>query len=379
MIYKSHLDSIFQISQSSILNSLLVVSLLVFFLWWILNKETHYKYFRTDFIGIAVILIVIRLVFPVEFFYTWSISSSWYGNLHHYILTAPFFDTGLEIKDVFILLWIMGSMIQVIRYGYEIHQIRFMEKYILVSKEDSYDSNLYMKHYQIIRSSRIKQPEVRGFTKTVYLPKVDFSDQELRYILLHETRHLKNHDLFLMQIVNLLQVIYWWFPLIYVFRKQFQFLLEIRVDRQVSATLDENEYLNYAQAMLSVNKKIQAEKPKYAQNLGFANFGKSELSHRIAFYLEGENRKRTSKFLLLLLFIFGIGSSAIILEPHTGVQYFGEQYKDFVTSSNSYLIEKKDGTFEWYSNGKLYDVLDQEVQIQAVKEGKLDPIPIRKE
>lgn len=365
-----------RISQSSILNSIFVASLFILFLWQILNKEKNYKYFRSDFISIIVVLVVCRLILPIECFYTWTLPSKPYGDLHHYVLMAPVLNTGLEIKDVFILICIVGSIIQLIRYGYEIYQTRFMDKYVLVSKEEQMKVDPILTDFTVVKSEYIKQPEVRSFKRMIYLPKVDFSELELKYILLHETRHLKNHDLLLLQIVNVLQIIYWWFPLIYVFRREFQFLLEIRVDHQVSKILNQDEYLDYAQAMIGVNKKIEMQKVKYSQNLGFANFEKSELSHRVVFYLEGENRKRTSKLLLALLLIFGIGSSAFILEPYYGERIFGE---DYVGSSNSYLIEKKDGTFEWYSNGKLYDVLDQEAQIQAVKEGKLDPIPIRKE
>lgn len=369
----------FRISQSSILNSILVVSLLTLFLQRILSKEKNYKYFRTDFIGIVVLLIVARLILPIECFYTCTISSRWYGILNFHVLMTPFFNTGLEIKDVFVIIWILGSIVQLIRYELEIYRTRYMEKYVLVAENERLKKDPIIQDYKIVRSDRVKQPEVRSFTKTIYLPKVDFSDEELKYILLHEKQHLKNHDLALLQVINLLQIIYWWFPLIYAFRKQFQFLLEIRVDHQVSDILEQNEYLDYAQAMVSVNKKIQMEKPKYSQNLGFADFGKSELSHRVAFYLEGENKKRTSKFLLALLLIVGIGSSAFIVEPNTGEQVFGERYNDFVTSSNSYLLEKKDKTYEWYANGELFQTLDQENQIQAVKEGKFDPIPVRKE
>lgn len=236
-----------------------------------------------------------------------------------------------------------------------------------------------MTTYRIVESEYVKQPQVTGFTQTIYLPKVDFTEQELKYIVLHESRHLKNRDLIWLQLVNLLRIIYWWFPLVHVFQKQFQFLLEIRVDYQVSSMLEESEYLDYAKAMIEVNKKIEEKKPKYTKSLGFSNFEKSELSHRITFYLEGEKKKKTSKFLLTLLLVFGIGSSVFILEPNTGLPKFGEQYNDLVISSNSYLLEKKDGTYEWYSKGELYDVLDREVEIEAVKEGKLEEIPIRKE
>ena len=327
-----------RISQSSILNSIFVASLFILFLWQILNKEKNYKYFRSDFISIIVVLVVCRLILPIECFYTWTLPSTPYGDLHHYVLMAPVLNTGLEIKDVFILICIVGSIIQLIRYGYEIYQTRFMDKYVLVSKEERMKVDPILTDFTVVKSEYIKQPEVRSFKRMIYLPKVDFSEQDLKYILLHDTRHLKNHDLFLLQIVNVLQIIYWWFPLIYVFRREFQFLLEIRVDYQVSKILNQDEYLDYAQAMIGVNKKIEMQKVKYSQNLGFANFEKSELSHRVAFYLEGENRRRTSKLLLALLLIFGIGSSAFILEPYYGERIFGE---DYVGSSNSYLIEKK--------------------------------------
>ncbi len=363
-----------QITQSSILNSLFVVSILVFFLGWVLRKEKNYKYFRTDFIGIVVVLIVARLFLPIECFYTWSIRSKAYGDLHYYVLTAPFFNTGLEVKQVLVLIWIVGSLIQLVRYGIELYQMRFMEKFLLFSDQPGIKST--MTTYRIVESEYVKQPQVTGFTQTIYLPKVDFTEQELKYIVLHESRHLKNRDLIWLQLVNLLRIIYWWFPLVHVFQKQFQFLLEIRVDYQVSSMLEESEYLDYAKAMIEVNKKIEEKKPKYTKSLGFSNFEKSELSHRITFYLEGEKKKKTSKFLLTLLLVFGIGSSVFILEPYYPERAFGENN---VGANDSYLLEKKDGTYEWYVKDELYDVLDREVEIEAVKEGKLEEIPIRKE
>lgn len=59
-----------QFSEFTIFITLLVSSLLILLLHLLLMNHKGYKYFRTDFIFIFVLVTVLRLCFPFEYFFT---------------------------------------------------------------------------------------------------------------------------------------------------------------------------------------------------------------------------------------------------------------------------------------------------------------------
>ena len=83
---------------------------------------------------------------------------------------------------------------------------------------------------RLIESSQIEGPAIMGlFHPTLILPqnvRAKFTDDELRFIFLHELAHLKRGDLILQWLVALLQVLHWFNPVLwYAFRR-------MRADRE---------------------------------------------------------------------------------------------------------------------------------------------------
>jgi beta-lactamase regulating signal transducer with metallopeptidase domain len=83
---------------------------------------------------------------------------------------------------------------------------------------------------RIIESAQVQSPAIMGlFYPTLILPTEvgsRFSDDELRFIFLHEFAHLKRGDLFLQWVVALLQILHWFNPVLwYAFRR-------MRIDRE---------------------------------------------------------------------------------------------------------------------------------------------------
>ncbi len=83
---------------------------------------------------------------------------------------------------------------------------------------------------RIIESAQVRSPAIMGlFFPTVILPvdvRARFTDDELRFIFLHEFAHLKRGDLFLQWLIALLQIVHWFNPVLwYAFRR-------MRIDRE---------------------------------------------------------------------------------------------------------------------------------------------------
>lgn len=94
------------------------------------------------------------------------------------------------------------------------------------------------------------------FRSRIILPDIDFSDDELYYILLHEYCHIKRHDLLKNFLLQILFCLIWWIPFHSLAMKDFQQILEIRCDRSVTKRMSREEVCSYMDMMISCLKKI---------------------------------------------------------------------------------------------------------------------------
>ena len=105
-------------------------------------------------------------------------------------------------------------------------------------------------------SLKINSPSLYGFIKPkILIPvsvAVNVSDEEFKYIIMHELAHLKNKDILINRVMALLSMIYWFNPiLLYGFHKMRQDC-EFSCDGQVISYLEEGENLKYGNAIIRV-------------------------------------------------------------------------------------------------------------------------------
>ena len=89
-------------SFSSLLMTLIAASVLILLLHLILTGKKHYRLFRTDFLGILMIAVLLRILFPVEFFFTISIYSEHVMTAVRDFLLSPgpiASPVGMRIRD----------------------------------------------------------------------------------------------------------------------------------------------------------------------------------------------------------------------------------------------------------------------------------------
>lgn len=67
-------------SISSLVITLLVSCILILFLSILLMQKNNYKLFRTDFLTVLVIVIVLRMILPIEWFFTKTIKLQFIMN-----------------------------------------------------------------------------------------------------------------------------------------------------------------------------------------------------------------------------------------------------------------------------------------------------------
>src|SRR5471032_1489226 len=110
---------------------------------------------------------------------------------------------------------------------------------------------------QVKLTTNSMSPAVCGlFRPAILIPQSlvkHFSDRQLRAVLLHELIHLRRRDVWLNFLQALLQIFYWWHPLVWLANARIRRVREEAVDDAVMLALrDEAE--SYAPTLLEVAK-----------------------------------------------------------------------------------------------------------------------------
>ncbi|WP_368297934.1 BlaR1 family beta-lactam sensor/signal transducer [Cytobacillus firmus] len=103
-------------------------------------------------------------------------------------------------------------------------------------------------------SSLVKTPMTFGLFKTyVVLPRhFDqwLSEKDIEYIFLHELTHYKNKDFAVNYLMMILQILYWFNPLVWLAFSRMRLDREIACDAAVLNSLDEQAYMDYGNSII---------------------------------------------------------------------------------------------------------------------------------
>jgi len=115
---------------------------------------------------------------------------------------------------------------------------------------------------QVILTNKICCPAVFGVFRPVLLMPADklqsLTAQDAEHIFLHELAHIKRGDLLVHAIYMILQIAYWFNPLLWLIRKQLQNLRELCCDATVARLLREKT-IGYRQTLLETARQLLAE------------------------------------------------------------------------------------------------------------------------
>jgi beta-lactamase regulating signal transducer with metallopeptidase domain len=110
---------------------------------------------------------------------------------------------------------------------------------------------------QVKLTSNPMSPAVCGlFRPTILIPQSlveNFSDEQLRAVLLHELIHLRRRDIWVNFVQALLQIFYWWHPLVWLANARIRRVREEAVDDAVMLALRDDAE-SYAPTLLEVAK-----------------------------------------------------------------------------------------------------------------------------
>ena len=236
----------------------LIISLLIIFIFICVKNNTFICKYGIYFILMPLLACLFRTIFPFETSYTIVLPSFNILAKIYNIYNRTFL--GYQISSFLYLISIIGSIISFILLIKDFHFIHMLtvngtdihsQKSILTILGEIREYRGYNIDIKIILCNKISTPFVFGyFRPTIYLPNIDYSEKELYYVLDHELVHWFHKDLWLKLIIQLICIICWWNPVIYLLRDILSHSLELKCDSYISKDLNTKEKVEYLNTLM---------------------------------------------------------------------------------------------------------------------------------
>ena len=363
-----------KVSIYALISSLVLSSLFLSTVCMVRKRICFRRFSDVRIIGMFYLLCLIRLL-PLDFSFTRGIdfkgifSDIWDVLFDQSISIA---DRYFSVAELLALLALLVSFLKISRflilYCRIICQLSSLPicnsqqvRHIL-GKLDT--AGYKLRKGSVLCSGTVHMPYAIGpFRSRIILPDIDFSDDELYYILLHEYHHIRRHDLLKNFLLQILFCLIWWIPFHSLAMKDFQQILEIRCDRSVTKRMSREEACSYMEMMLSCLKKIPRDSAKPAV-LSFA-LAEKQKDIKERFQLIAEQTPRTNKQAVLFLAIWAV----IVLLSYVAVPfpYYENDYSSI--NAEAYLIINNDSYYIVYPEQNTYNKIPTVHALNLIQEG----------
>jgi len=220
----------------------------------------------------------------------------------------------------------------------------------------------------VIIQDAVQAPSLLGILRPRILiasSAENLSDQEIRYIMLHELAHYKRKDVVVYCIIMVLQVIHWFNPVLWFCFKRMRQDMELAADAMVLNQLNVAEYKAYGRAMLAVLDNI-GKASTHPGLVGMIN-GRDNIARRIkmvsqAHLLKNQRRVLFAAGLLCLLVLAPVlltNSRAISVVKNHDYTYTNKQYGFSLIFpakwQGKYVIKEADDIIAVYNRDLLFN------------------------
>ena len=242
------------------------------------------------------------------------------------------------------------ALIKIIKFLLEyrstVYYITNMEKYSVEVLENVFPKKLLHK-YDIRMSNTIKIPCGIGiFHKYIILPYQTYSENELRYILMHEMQHFKEGDLLIKFMTEIICCVLWWNPLFRRIQDLISRAIEVRCDIHVTNLLSTEEKRRYMMVLIHATQSQKNMKLMTMTSLGETS--SERLRERISILCDRTEKKRNKQKLIAIIavVIFFLSYSILPVSQYSApmceIEVNGAQYLDL----NNYMLVYKNGKYK---------------------------------
>ena len=152
---------------------------------------------------------------------------------------------------------------------------------------------------RLLASPLVQSPMLVGFFRpTILLPSEHLPDSDARFILAHELTHFRRGDLWKKFLMNMIQCIHWFNPVVYLLSRDFAYWLETSCDEEVVSSLDYAQRKEYGYLLINYAPATRRVGPRLYVSFTSCRY---KLKRRISIMMNSNKKSRSLLGLLLAL------------------------------------------------------------------------------
>ena len=346
-------EELVNISLTSVMNFSVFITIALVIMSIFLRKGKLVRKVGPSCIMYLLMALIIRMFIPIEVKFAREIGiidilTPLYKALNYKIELGYFL--AIRVYEILFSIWVSGVVISIIIKFVSYKKIRRYTSVLPKTdtneiKQRLGESNVLdlLDSVKVAYSKEVGSPYLIGFFKPlIVLPLVEYTDEQLKYIIAHELMHAKNKDIFWKILADILCTIFWWNPIFGFLRDQLFKMIEIRNDREIIKDLGDHEIIGYLECLMNTAIHLSGKNVLFSVSFSKSDF--EELKLRMD--LVAKNKKYSKKMQIIvttIVIMVLLLTSMFIIEPITTPSE--EQLDGGVRldSSNTFLIECEDG------------------------------------
>ncbi len=345
-------------SAYSIFMAILFFNAVMIVIAFLARKESFLVKYSTSLLLLFAALGILRIFLPLDLQAAYVIPSyTVYPAVQDAMrMNVSFFSDSIPLGRLLLYVWFTGTAVTTLLKARQLRRERkCLRSFCCVNSPvvDRAAAQLDLKNVKLVVSPQVAVPMSTGFPKAyIYLPNIDLSEEEWKFILTHEYQHIRSHDTLIRLFYLLLLALFWWNPVVYWFQKTLDQLLELRCDANVTKDMDEGEKERYLAAILDVVRKLRGSglaRPAAASALVHRH--PSSTVQRFDVVLNGRKKsKKVQAALSALAVCVFLLSYFVIMQPCTAAPADTVA----ITPENAYILKSPDGNGQLYVNGSFF-------------------------
>jgi beta-lactamase regulating signal transducer with metallopeptidase domain len=181
-------------------------------------------------------------------------------------------NPGRTVLDWFSLLWLVGVMVL------GLMTLLNLKKYHQIKKNAAAPSPAVLtlfetckqtlnpgKNVQVLQSADINTPIVMGWLAPVLLIpdelELELDQKELRFVFLHEMAHVKRQDILFNWMVNIVQILHWFNPILWLCSRLIRTDMEASCDAMVLSKLSQSDRHPYGNTLIKLAEFLPPTPP----------------------------------------------------------------------------------------------------------------------
>lgn len=357
-----------QVSLFGIIMTIMWSSLLIVVLYFFRKKLLFLEVCSVTGVISTYMFCALRLLLPIEVPWTRVINGGplWNGIqkcIGYEIIYLR--NLSIMVGDVLLTIWIVIAICKCIKIF--ISYDRFNKMIDKMPREKCENQMAISAGVQVYKSEAINNPCAVGIRKKIILiPNRNYSEQQEKYIIMHEIAHCKNRDILIKLFINVLCALYWWNPLVYLLKKDINQSLEIRCDQVVTQFLEDDKKAEYLSIILEEFKNSLGEtKNQNEYIMEFLGCGEDSLVERFKFVANGRYCTSMWKRIIIAVsvFVIFIASYSFVIQSSFDVPARDIEDGTYLfDDSNSFIMKQGDGTYSLVTPYEIIRLNEEEIE-----------------